>query len=99
MDANKKIVTRTVQLDDGYNLLEILTGLPKNVAYPDLILKTCVENHDGRDFAEVWLEYQSLETDEEFETRVRLEKIRAKHDEDRERNQLRYLYEKYGKPE
>lgn len=96
MDTEKKIVIRRIDLNTNNSLLDILTCLPKNVPYNELILHTCAEEFEGRHYGEAWLEYRSLETDSEFQSRINLEKIRQQNDEARERRQYEYLKTKYG---
>jgi hypothetical protein len=90
------MVIRNIELDEGDNLLDILTKLPKNVSYTDLKLKTYADKYGDSDRAQVWFEYKSLETDEEYDTRIRLQKLRATQEEEREKRQLEYLKSKYG---
>lgn len=87
---------RILELDEGDNLLNILTKLPKSVPYTDLIFQVEAEEFDGRAFAKAWFQYQSLETDEEYENRIKLQKCRQQNDEARERRQYEFLKAKYG---
>lgn len=96
MDTERKILIRRIDLNTNKSLLDILTSLPKNVPYNELILHTCAEEFEGNLHGEAWLEYNSIETDSEYESRINLEKIRAQNDEARERRQYEYLKSKYG---
>lgn len=96
MSTEREVKTREIRLSSGEILLDILTKLPKNVPYTELKLKTYVERYTDDEDVNVWLEYKSLETDDEYNSRINLEKIRQQNDEARERRQYEYLKTKYG---
>lgn len=79
--------------------MDIISKVPSSVRYDKIKLNVYAETADGNPYADVWLEYERPETEKETKERELREENQKKWDEQRERGTLKYLYEKYGKPE
>lgn len=93
---NNKIITDSVRISQGTNMLDLISAMPKGVKYTDLTvdIESWVDNY-GNAEAELHFQFKRLETDAETLARENLERAREEREKEREFNLYRNLKAKY----
>ena len=96
----KQTVREYIKIYQLDTLEEIVNKVPERIHYKHLYFEyEAYIANDGNPYCAVSLYYDRPETVEETLEREELAKRRLQLDVEHDKRQLKYLYEKYGKPE
>jgi hypothetical protein len=97
----KKLVTREHRLSSYISAEELIKEIyylrdTKNITLDDITFECDIEHDYGDTYAKAFLEYNELETDKEYDERVKKETAWAEQQAERERQQYEQLKKKFG---
>lgn len=100
MNNDKKVIRREIEVDfSGRTVDTIITDLTRlchTICSPQDTFHVSKKWEYGEQISYTYISYQSLETDEEYNARIKEEELRTIELERAERKALKRLLKKYG---